>query len=117
MVARARKQNYDNKLMSWVFDEDYDQYKANLRKEAKKLKERLKGKLFYISVKFFEAPKKDENGDFVLDDFGHKIMQLMRSVSGPYRNPHRANIKLDRARRKAINKDKAKLRKIYAAHA
>lgn len=73
MVARARKPT-----------EKFKTYRIRLKREAKELKQRLKGTMRYVSVKYFERPEKNEDGSMKLDAFGMQIKSLMKSVSGPY---------------------------------
>ena len=77
---------------------------GDLKKEAAALKQRLRGTMFYVSVKYFEKPEVNEDGSRKLDDFGMQVKTLMKSVAPPYRNQRRQFNKRMRHLRAMINR-------------
>ena len=93
MTARAR-----------VADETFENYRINLRKEAKDLHQRLKGFWHHISLEFTRQEKLDDEGVVMKDPItGKPLFNLMKRTS-TYTNPKRAAIKADRAARRHHNK-------------
>ena len=115
MVARARRST--TTLLEKKFSEGYKRYRKNLKKEAAELKQRLRGTMGYVSVKYFDQPQENEDGSMKLDDFGMQVKKLMKSVAPPYRNKNRLMVKMDREHRRIQNRLKAKQRKLEASHA